>query len=217
MDKDRVEGIGKKVTGSVKEAIGKVTGDNGHAGRRQGRQGCRHRAERRRRRQGHAARHRPEVVRMPGAVPFDASDKPGPADAGRARRADARAACRARGGRQAGQANPGPGDAPHGDAGTKPCLRELSHEHVVVERVAVGRVVDAAPPIRHEGRRHDHARGRGGARPRAAARPQGGGPSPARPGRHDPLRDRVRPRTARGRDPDRTRRLNGGPRRGPPS
>ncbi len=27
MDKDRVEGIGKKVTGSVKEAIGKVTGD----------------------------------------------------------------------------------------------------------------------------------------------------------------------------------------------
>ena len=27
MDKDRVEGVGKKVTGSVKEAIGKVTGD----------------------------------------------------------------------------------------------------------------------------------------------------------------------------------------------
>lgn len=27
MDKDRVEGIGKKVAGSVKEAIGKVTGD----------------------------------------------------------------------------------------------------------------------------------------------------------------------------------------------
>lgn len=27
MDRDRVEGIGKKVTGSVKEAIGKVTGD----------------------------------------------------------------------------------------------------------------------------------------------------------------------------------------------
>lgn len=27
MDKDRVEGIGKKVTGSIKEAIGKVTGD----------------------------------------------------------------------------------------------------------------------------------------------------------------------------------------------
>ena len=27
MNKDRVEGIGKKVTGSVKEAIGKVTGD----------------------------------------------------------------------------------------------------------------------------------------------------------------------------------------------
>ena len=27
MDKDRVEGTGKKVTGSVKEAIGKVTGD----------------------------------------------------------------------------------------------------------------------------------------------------------------------------------------------
>lgn len=27
MDKDRVEGSGKKVAGSVKEAIGKVTGD----------------------------------------------------------------------------------------------------------------------------------------------------------------------------------------------
>ena len=27
MDKDRVEGVGKKITGSVKEAIGKVTGD----------------------------------------------------------------------------------------------------------------------------------------------------------------------------------------------
>jgi uncharacterized protein YjbJ (UPF0337 family) len=27
MDKDRVEGTGKKVTGSVKEAAGKVTGD----------------------------------------------------------------------------------------------------------------------------------------------------------------------------------------------
>ena len=27
MDNDRAEGIGKKVTGSVKEAIGKVTGD----------------------------------------------------------------------------------------------------------------------------------------------------------------------------------------------
>ena len=27
MDKDRVDGIGKKITGSVKEAIGKVTGD----------------------------------------------------------------------------------------------------------------------------------------------------------------------------------------------
>ena len=27
MDKDRVDGVGKKVTGSVKEAIGKVTGD----------------------------------------------------------------------------------------------------------------------------------------------------------------------------------------------
>ena len=27
MDKDRVDGIGKKVTGSIKEAIGKVTGD----------------------------------------------------------------------------------------------------------------------------------------------------------------------------------------------
>ena len=27
MDKDRVEGIGSKVAGSVKEAIGKVTGD----------------------------------------------------------------------------------------------------------------------------------------------------------------------------------------------
>lgn len=27
MDKDRVDGIGKKVSGSVKEAIGKVTGD----------------------------------------------------------------------------------------------------------------------------------------------------------------------------------------------
>ncbi len=27
MDKDRVEGLGKKVAGSIKEAIGKVTGD----------------------------------------------------------------------------------------------------------------------------------------------------------------------------------------------
>ena len=27
LDKDRLEGIGKKVTGSVKEAVGKVTGD----------------------------------------------------------------------------------------------------------------------------------------------------------------------------------------------
>jgi uncharacterized protein YjbJ (UPF0337 family) len=27
MDKDRVEGAGKKVSGSIKEAIGKVTGD----------------------------------------------------------------------------------------------------------------------------------------------------------------------------------------------
>ncbi len=27
MDKDRVDGVGKKVAGSVKEAIGKVTGD----------------------------------------------------------------------------------------------------------------------------------------------------------------------------------------------
>lgn len=27
MDKDRVDGIGKKLSGSVKEAIGKVTGD----------------------------------------------------------------------------------------------------------------------------------------------------------------------------------------------
>lgn len=27
MDKDRADGIGKKVTGSVEEAIGKVTGD----------------------------------------------------------------------------------------------------------------------------------------------------------------------------------------------
>ncbi len=27
MDKDRLEGIGKKVTGSIKEAAGKVTGD----------------------------------------------------------------------------------------------------------------------------------------------------------------------------------------------
>ena len=27
MDKDRIEGVGKKVAGSVKEAIGKVTGD----------------------------------------------------------------------------------------------------------------------------------------------------------------------------------------------
>jgi uncharacterized protein YjbJ (UPF0337 family) len=27
MDKDRIDGAGKKVTGSVKEAIGKVTGD----------------------------------------------------------------------------------------------------------------------------------------------------------------------------------------------
>ncbi len=36
MDKDRLEGIGKKVTGSIKEAAGKVTGDTktqaeGHA------------------------------------------------------------------------------------------------------------------------------------------------------------------------------------------
>ena len=28
MDHDRVDGIGKKVSGSVKEAIGKVTGDS---------------------------------------------------------------------------------------------------------------------------------------------------------------------------------------------
>ncbi len=28
---------------------------------------------------------------------------------------------------------------------------DLSHEHVVVERVAVGRVVDAVPPVRQEG------------------------------------------------------------------
>jgi len=27
MDKDRVEGLGKKVSGSIKEAIGKITGD----------------------------------------------------------------------------------------------------------------------------------------------------------------------------------------------
>ena len=27
MDKDRVEGIGKKIVGSIKEAAGKVTGD----------------------------------------------------------------------------------------------------------------------------------------------------------------------------------------------
>ena len=27
MDKDRLEGIGKKVSGSIKEAAGKVTGD----------------------------------------------------------------------------------------------------------------------------------------------------------------------------------------------
>lgn len=27
MDKDRVEGIGKQVSGSIKEAVGKVTGD----------------------------------------------------------------------------------------------------------------------------------------------------------------------------------------------
>ena len=27
MDKDRVEGVGKKITGSIKEAAGKVTGD----------------------------------------------------------------------------------------------------------------------------------------------------------------------------------------------
>ncbi len=27
MDKDRVEGLGKKVAGSIKEAIGKITGD----------------------------------------------------------------------------------------------------------------------------------------------------------------------------------------------
>ncbi len=36
MDKDRVEGLGKKVSGSIKEAIGKITGDGatqaeGHA------------------------------------------------------------------------------------------------------------------------------------------------------------------------------------------
>ena len=27
MDKDRAEGLGKKVTGSIKEALGKITGD----------------------------------------------------------------------------------------------------------------------------------------------------------------------------------------------
>ncbi len=27
MDKDRVEGLGKKVAGSIKEAVGKITGD----------------------------------------------------------------------------------------------------------------------------------------------------------------------------------------------
>ncbi len=27
MDEDRLEGVGKQVTGSIKEAIGKVTGD----------------------------------------------------------------------------------------------------------------------------------------------------------------------------------------------
>ncbi len=27
MDQDRVEGLGKKVAGSIKEAVGKVTGD----------------------------------------------------------------------------------------------------------------------------------------------------------------------------------------------
>jgi uncharacterized protein YjbJ (UPF0337 family) len=27
MDKDRIEGVAKQVTGSIKEAIGKVTGD----------------------------------------------------------------------------------------------------------------------------------------------------------------------------------------------
>ncbi len=27
MDQDRIDGVGKKITGSVKEAIGKVTGD----------------------------------------------------------------------------------------------------------------------------------------------------------------------------------------------
>ncbi len=28
MDKDRLEGMGKKVTGSIKETVGKVTGDS---------------------------------------------------------------------------------------------------------------------------------------------------------------------------------------------
>ena len=28
MDKDRSEGIGKKISGSIKEAVGKVTGDS---------------------------------------------------------------------------------------------------------------------------------------------------------------------------------------------
>ncbi len=28
MDKDRLEGVGKKVSGSIKEAVGKVTGDS---------------------------------------------------------------------------------------------------------------------------------------------------------------------------------------------
>ena len=32
MDKDRVEGIGKTVSGSVKEAVGKVTGDKKTSG-----------------------------------------------------------------------------------------------------------------------------------------------------------------------------------------
>ena len=27
MDKDRIEGVGKKVSGSIKEAVGKATGD----------------------------------------------------------------------------------------------------------------------------------------------------------------------------------------------
>ena len=52
MDKDRTEGLGKKITGSVKEAIGKVTGDTRAAGGGRGGQGCRRRAERGGRRRG---------------------------------------------------------------------------------------------------------------------------------------------------------------------